>query len=132
MSTLRFVLVLIAALMAMLTAEAAAGLFVWLVLASPARAHEWYDYACCEDHDCNVIDARELSYNPANRIWTWTSSRSGAVYIIHADSVSPIDKGPRIRVSKDGRYHGCERNVASGEGTPAKWVPYCIYLPELY
>lgn len=131
MSTFRFVLIVILAVFASLTAGVAAGAFVSLVLIEPAKAHEWYDYACCEDHDCNVIDPKELSFDASKRIWTWRSSRSGATHFIHADSRSPLDSGFRIRASKDGQYHGCERDVA-GKGTPPKWVPYCLYLPELY
>lgn len=93
-------------------------------------AHEWYDYACCEDKDCDVIGWDELTYDQNKRIWYWKSKRSGVTHVIHEDSVSPIDKQKRIRVSKDGQLHGCERNVA-GYNSPPAWVAYCLYFPPL-
>jgi hypothetical protein len=99
-------------------------------LSSQGLAHSWYDYACCEDSDCHRIDPNELTFE--NDKWLWRSSRSGALHVIHTSSRSPIDGGFRVRVSKDGQYHGCERNTADKPGQPAKWVAYCIYFPEMY
>jgi hypothetical protein len=98
-------------------------------LASQVLAHAWYDYACCEDSDCHRIDPEELSF--ADNKWTWHSARSGAIHVIHIGSRSPIDGDFRIRVSKDGQYHGCERNVAAAGQKPI-WVALCFYFPELY
>jgi hypothetical protein len=32
-----------------------AALAVLVLLAVPARAHDWFDYDCCSDHDCKVV-----------------------------------------------------------------------------
>lgn len=109
-------------------AGAAAALLLFPV--KHAGAHEWYDAACCSDEDCHVIDWSELQR--VDDKWIWTSAKSGAVHIINVNSVSPVDKQPRIRVSKDGKLHGCERNTADKPGEPDRWVAYCLYFPALF
>jgi hypothetical protein len=110
---------------------------------SPAKAQEhhmhgdkqadadWYDAGCCNNEDCRAIEASAVTYNPATRQYFWQSDLSGKLHVIHADNISPVDYQPRIRISRDGRYHGCERNTADKPGSPASWVAYCLYLPPL-
>jgi hypothetical protein len=129
MSTLRYVLILIAALASMLVAGAAAGLFVWLLLASPAKSHSWYDTACCNEQDCRVIDASSGTYDAANKIYYWKSDLSGKTHAFHEDNISFVDGKPKVRISRDAQYHGCERNTADRPGSSESWVGYCLYLP---
>jgi hypothetical protein len=97
---------------------------------SDARAHSWYDKACCDMQDCHRIEPEELTFNSDK--WIWTSAKSGAVHVIPTGERSPVDGQFRIRVSKDGQYHGCERNLADKPGEPARWHAYCLYFPEMY
>ena len=95
-----------------------------------AKAHSWYDKACCSEEDCHRIEPEELTFQSDK--WIWTSAKTGAVHIINVNERSPVDHQFRIRVSKDGQYHGCERNLADKPGDNPRWHAYCLYFPELY
>ena len=95
-----------------------------------ALAHSWYDNACCNEQDCHRIEPEELAFQSDK--WIWTSAKTGAVHVIHTSARSPVDGQFRIRVSKDGQYHGCERNLADKPGAPPRWHAYCLYFPEMY
>jgi hypothetical protein len=101
-----------------------------VVSCDKAKAHSWYDHACCSEEDCHRIEPEELTFTSDK--WIWTSAKTGAVHVIHVNSRSPMDGQFRIRVSKDGQYHGCERNLADKPGDPPNWKAYCLYFPELY
>jgi hypothetical protein len=97
---------------------------------SAAGAHDWFDVACCHARDCREISPAELKSYPEGIIWT--SARSGHVWKIPWGAVSIIDKKPKIRISPDGRFYGCEQLQSSqwiGDGhyhTPAE--AFCLYL----
>lgn len=128
MTQMRFIVILCAALAAMLTAGASAGLFAWLMFATPAKAHSWYDAACCNEQDCRVIDPSSVTYDAANKIYYWKSDLSGKTHAFHEDNISSVDGKPKVRISRDGENHGCERNTADRPGSAESWVGYCLYL----
>ena len=80
-------------------------LFLVLVLASPATAHDWYpeckdpvtDYQCCGGSDCMPIDAKDVEPLPGGDYNVYTSGPRQQFFI------------PRNRVlqSEDSRYHIC-------------------------
>jgi hypothetical protein len=129
MKALLFALMLAVALISALVAGAAMGLMAWLLLASPAQSHSWYDAACCNEQDCRVIDASSVTYDAANRVYLWRSDLSGKTHVFHEDNISSVDGKPKVRISRDAQYHGCERNTADRPGSSEIWVGYCLYLP---
>jgi hypothetical protein len=116
---------------------------VAMTYCSPAKSQEhhmhgnkqadadWYEHGCCNNADCRAIDAEEVTYNAATRQYFWRSKLSGKLHVIHEDNISTVDYKPKIRISRDGRVHGCERNTADKPGSSASWVAYCLYLPPL-
>lgn len=106
------------------------GLELVTLSAGAANAHDWFDVACCHSDDCRPIDVSELQSYSQGIIWT--SARSGRVWKIPFDAISAIDKKPKIRISPDGKYYGCEQLQSSqwiGDGlyhTPA--AAFCLYL----
>ena len=104
-----------------------AGAVVWHAL---AHAHDWFDYACCEEEDCRPIDAAELQSYPGGI--QWTSARSGRVWKFPYSAVNPIDKQPVIRLSPDGKLYGCEQlertEFKNGFKLVTPAVGRCLYL----
>lgn len=129
---MRFVLLLIGALAASLIAGAAIGLLAFFLLsaatAAPTKAHSWYEAACCNEEDCRVIDPSSVTYDAANRVYIWRSDLSGKTHVFHEDNVSSVDGKPKVRMSRDAQWHGCERNTADKPGSAASWVGYCLYI----
>jgi hypothetical protein len=126
------VIVLIGGCLAALLVIAIAAILMGF-MAAPAKAHEWYDYACCSDKDCRPIDPASVTYNARRHVFLWQSDLSGRTYTIPAGDRSPVDMQPKTRTSKDGQYHGCEENVYHDDPQKAPvWVARCLYLPELY
>ena len=124
------ILAIVMALIFSLASVTAGASLAMLWAMSKAHAHSWYDNACCSEEDCHRIEPSELSFNSDK--WIWTSAKTGAVHVIHTGSRSPVDGQFRIRNSKDGQYHGCERNLADKPGDAPRWFAYCLYFPELY
>lgn len=95
--------------------------FILLLVAAPARAHDWYPPLCCSGRDCAPTGAAEGAREPAA---TWTPEglrlHDGKLF------------APKIlRVSPDGLLHVCRRNgdprgdVITVDGRP------CIFAPGL-
>ena len=103
------------------------GILLW---AFDAKAHGWFEQACCHDKDCKQISETELTREGDKLIWQ--SARSGARHVINVNAVSPVDKKPRIRPSQDSNFWGCEENLADRPQDPPLWKAYCVYIPELY
>jgi hypothetical protein len=96
---------------------------------SEASSHSWYDSACCNEQDCRLIDGSSVTYDAANKIYYWKSDLSGKTHAFHEDNISSVDGKPKVRISRDGEYHGCERNTADRPGSSESWVGYCLYIP---
>jgi hypothetical protein len=104
-------------------------LFGFLLSALGVKSHSWYDAACCNEQDCRVIDGSSVTYDAANKIYYWKSDLSGKTHAFHEDNISSVDGKPKVRISRDGEYHGCERNTADRPGSSESWVGYCLYIP---
>lgn len=70
-------------------------LFLFLTAAKPARAHEWYEAACCSGQDCKPVpDGTVTETDHGVEIKGW-------------GVISETD--PRIRWSQDDQDHLCVR-----------------------
>jgi hypothetical protein len=94
----------------------------------------WYDEACCDNKDCRVIDSEEIWFE-GDKLF-WKSKRSGKLHVIHRDArmnwkqgQPGQDLGPKIRMSQDGQYHGCEYPTGGPYGIPNDYQARCVYLP---
>ncbi len=76
-----------------------------VVLATPAKAHSWYEQACCSDNDCKPVSSEEVvELKEGVKVRRWG-------ILSYSD--------PRLRWSHDGRMHICE--------SPTKL--HCVYRP---
>jgi len=85
-------------------------LFV-LMIAAPARAHDWYPIECCSGYDCAPVDQAER--------------REGDTLIVtskHGTGIVPA--AMTRRESKDNRMHVCMRPSFDGS-----MRVICVFLP---
>ncbi len=77
-----------------------------------ARAHGWYDAACCSGRDCS----------PVLKQWT---GKDGRWHVLTKHGSATIERGlTEFRPSKDDRFHACIVDWR----IPAK----CLYAPTQY
>lgn len=101
-----------------------------------AFSHDWYDDACCNDLDCRPISGTDASGVQWSEIeqtaegYRWTSSKTRAVHVFREADRMPSGE-PRIRPSRDGRFHGCETEGSYGlEHAPPFGI--CLYVPSFF
>jgi len=92
------------------------GVAMFMLAASKsARAHEWYDRACCSERDCYSISADEVE---ALTNGDWRVKATGDVFSgPHGKSMN------HVRFSPDGQFHRCSWN---GD---RKMPSICLYVP---
>jgi hypothetical protein len=92
-------------------------------LAGPVGAQDLYDYDCCPKADCHsaVLDRVTMTLEG-----------------YHVDSLDTVvaQDDPRIRPSRDGRFHICTRSKATPDMSDTsvgalmgKRVLKCLYVP---
>lgn len=100
-----------------------------LLWSTPTLAHDWYDSDCCDIDDCRPISGVDAQGRPWSEIeqtadgYVWTSSKTGQVYRFR-ETETMVSGKPRIRPSRDGRYHGCEN--------PRPPAALCLYVPQMF
>ena len=86
-----------------------ATVFALLALCSTGNAHDWYDFECCADKDCEettkVIEIR-----------------GGYLIVETKEWIGPRD--PKVRLSKDQDFHRCRMGEAKSSSTR------CLYVPQ--
>lgn len=93
-----------------------------LFLTSPALAHEWYDYDCCDNRDCYQLRDGSVKVTPMGYQLDYVS-RDG----FHVRRL--INYGAAVvRTSQDQHYHACEAFVYKGDKIVDKFVR-CLYVP---
>lgn len=83
-------------------------LVLLMLLSTPARAHDFYEYDCCSDRDCAPVDRATVVEGPNGY-----EVPSLGLTVPYGDS--------RHRVSQDGDYHLCV--------SPNTGRLLCIYAP---
>jgi len=83
------------------------------LLGAPAMAHDFYDKACCANHDCHPVACETITAVPQG--FDYVDPRDHAVYFFTRDKMLP---------SADDRCHVC----LHGEWMPQP-APVCLYLP---
>jgi len=122
----------------------APALLVWLVtlacvlfvLATSARAHEWYDPWCCNDHDCAPIPATSVKWTPHG--WQVEVCKGDHPMMDHPEAPACIhgvfahpeeaNVEPYVRParwSQDRDWHAC-----IVPGYEIGWNMRCLYMPE--
>lgn len=86
------------------------GLF-FIVVATPAVAHEWYPRDCCSGFDCAPVERVELMDNAAFLVTS-----------MHGTAVVPATFPKRD--SQDNRMHVCMR-----PGQAGRMKPICLFMP---
>jgi hypothetical protein len=86
-------------------------LLIFLAVATPAAAHDWYPRDCCSGFDCAPVQRVELMDNA-----------SFLVTSMHGTTVVP-STFPK-RDSKDNRMHVCMR-----PGDTGRMKPICVFVP---
>jgi len=79
-----------------------------MLIPTPVKAHEFYSIACCSGDDCAPLPDGTVKVTPLGYEW------DGELF--------PLSD-PRIKVSPDGKYHGCEYKHV-------KHKP-CLYVPPV-
>jgi hypothetical protein len=82
-----------------------------LFTASYAKAHSWYDPACCSDRDCEPIPHESVQVTPSGYLW--------------AGMLIPFAEA---RISMDKDYHVC-RGVYTGILIQPSMQKPCFYAP---
>lgn len=90
-------------------------------------ALHWY----MTDNCCNCRDCRQISGADWSEVkvtidgYVWSSSKSQATYSIPFGS-------PKIKISQDGFYHGCEYSTVSFEAIGGvSNVARCLFVPPM-
>jgi hypothetical protein len=84
---------------------------LFLAVAAPAGAHEWYPIECCSGYDCAPVEQTKIS--------------DGAELVVtskHGTGVVPATM--LRRESKDNRMHVCMRPSSDGQ-----MRVICVFLP---
>ena len=80
----------------------------------------WYDPECCNLKDCRPVKPEDVWVKDGK--WYWKSWRNPKQHMY-----LPVDS-KKVRPSKDGRFHGCERKYPTRDGVNRA---ICFYLPAL-
>lgn len=89
-----------------------AGLALACALAAPAaRAHDWYDSQCCQEHDCRPVPCETITAVPNG--FDYKDPHDHAIYFFTRDKMKP---------SQDERCHVCLHGSVVH-------APLCLYLP---
>jgi hypothetical protein len=83
-------------------------------LVGTARAHDWYDQACCHDKDCRPVKCEDIE-----RITT----AHGSGWIWHRDKGGIWFPQDRLKHSLDGNCHACISEATTPPGI-------CLYMPD--
>jgi hypothetical protein len=100
-------------------------LFLSLMFATPAVAHDWYPFECCSGLDCAPVEKAEVVRSSIYAGLAALPNQSAGDLIVtsrHGSAIVPSDL-PR-RESKDHRMHVCMRPQSSGQ-----MRVICIFLP---
>ena len=82
-----------------------------LLIAEMARAHEWYDTACCSSRDCEEIPDTAVTIESGGYHVRYVGALG-----FHVDIIVPFNKA---RPSRNENFHGC----ASSDRF------LCLYVP---
>jgi len=88
--------------------------------APPARAHDWYDPACCNGQDCQPVAFGRVTATPEG----WRIVVGPGDHILakrKIDTVVPFGDR-RVRQSLDQDFHVCLSPLAN--------TLFCLYVPE--
>jgi hypothetical protein len=87
-----------------------------LYVAQPAKAHEWYDKACCKKQDCAPVT--QMKRSPNNRGWIMSTKHAYNVFV-------PDDLATKKRrASQDSQVHLCIDKIFGS----LPWAR-CVYWP---
>jgi hypothetical protein len=91
---------------------------IFCAFIAAANAHSWYDYGCCSDKDCKLVDEKEIDERP------------DAVYARMPDGTWKSQPHDIVKITRDpeNRPATCVREVYIA-GKP-KWDLICIYVPR--
>ena len=78
-------------------------LIVWLILATGAEAHDWYEPVCCSDTDCAPIPDSAVREGPNGYEVTLQPGQHPMV----KEPLSYVVPYDKVRQSPDGKYHAC-------------------------
>ena len=97
-----------------------------LIATGPAGATGLYDFGCCPNDDCQSVDPATIS------------QVAGGYLVRDLQEVVAADD-PRIRISRDGRYHLCTRSRATPDLSEAQVAGLtgqrrvkCLYIPAMF
>lgn len=90
-------------------------------VSGPARAHDWYDPACCNNQDCQPVEPDRVTATATG----WRVQIAPGDHIL---SHTPIDVvvpygDKKIRDSQDGEFHVCIG--------PYTNTLFCLYVPPM-
>ena len=91
-----------------------------------AQADELYDFVCCPRDNCESVASNSVS-------------QVADGYLVHSLQEVVATGDPRIRISRDGRYHLCTRSRATPEMSGAQVAALagqrqvkCLYVPAMF
>jgi hypothetical protein len=93
-------------------------LLLLLAVPTAASAHSWFDYGCCTDKDCKIVDDKEIDERP------------DAVYARMPDGSWKSQPHHFVKITRDpeNRPATCVRQQYWA-GKPY-WELVCIYVPR--
>lgn len=84
----------------------------------------WYDYDCCNMHDCAKIHV-----TIKNDRYVWQSWRFPQFTVsVPIDPEEAKREGVKVRPSQDGDFHGCELPRQTGASVTSVYA-LCLYVP---
>jgi nitrous oxide reductase accessory protein NosL len=95
--------------------------FIWLLLASTALAHSWYEAECCSGQDCQQVSPMNVKATAAGWLVQLTSKDHPLVKAPFS-TIIPYDS-PKVHKSQDENFHVCFG--------PKQQILFCIYVPEM-
>ncbi len=91
-----------------------------------AKAHSWYDAACCNTYDCEPVDQHVV--RPVEGGWLVTIKPGDHRFAkVEGQYLIPYND-PRARQAKDDQFHVCMNSYVTPEG---KQRIICIYVPDM-
>lgn len=98
---------------------------LWVLGGGSAQAQDLYDFACCPNDDCRSAEVGHVEH------------AADGYHIAGLKEVIGFDD-PRIRTSRDQRYHICTRSTATPnmvqtqvEQLGAARTLKCLYVPAM-
>lgn len=86
-------------------------LLIFLLLSSPALAHDWYPDDCCNKGDCDEVSASAIKVEPKG------------YRVLPTDELIAYSS-PKKRVSPDKNYHWCICKSCEPIKTRCLFVPF--------